>query len=425
MKFLGEFTISVKKGYLPHVTNELYKRKCEILKMSLVQSSDESDIFTVRIVYSSGDKFHGFIDKIEKHSDNFEILEIHHLLEESIFGGLLRVTGKLPVENSDDYQINVHGAADLIIEKAYANSDDDTFIGIRKNVALVNGMKRSAGSDREIFLKQYVMAERDAVIISRFVGLNAFPLVMWYDQVEDIIRCLKSIEDTFSVIRINYLEDNDVSVYEQIYKDISVPLLIKPFDEAPLFLLTVILSLLEKNGFDIKENNIGIIGIDINAIRLARLLNIAGCKRILGCDTSEILMLGFEKEGGLATTADNIFSNSDVILIIKDYFTIDEFFKIRPGQMLLSLIDETEFDMDVVQEKGLREFLHGNWMDLSVLFPGIIRGLVESGLRLDDKRLVEIAREIVKLFEGSILPDMFSDIHEKMAELIMQSRQTN
>ncbi len=423
MKFIAEMTITVKKGYLPHITNELYKRKCEILDLEKLESSDESDLFRIRIMYVSREKFNGFIDKIEKHTSNFEIADIKNILEENLVGGLLRVTGKMPVEHYDDYNIHVIGAAELIMEKLANEKERMDYLGIKRNVAVINALKSISGAGSEIFLRQYVMAERDSVIINTFSGLNAYPLMIKYDHVEDLIRSIRAVEDTYSVIRINYLEDDDFGIYEQVYENVSVPVLMRSFDEIPLCLLAVIFSLSKKNNFAISENNVGVIGIDVSGVRLSRLLNAAGCQRVLGYDANENRMLDFEREGGFATTAENIFSNSDIIVIFKDYFTIDEFYKMRPGQIVISLIDDSDLDLDAISEKGLREFLHGDWMDLSILLPGMIRGFMQSDLKsLDDKRLIDLSWKILNLApEGAIFPEMFSEVHEKIAEMLLHS----
>ena len=134
MRFIAEMTITVKKGYLPHITNELYKRKCEILDLEKLEGDDESDLFRIQIMYVSREKFSGFIDKIEKHISNFEIVKIKNTLEESISGGLLRVTGKMPFEHYDDYNINVVGAAELIMEKLTDEKERMNYIGIVRNI---------------------------------------------------------------------------------------------------------------------------------------------------------------------------------------------------------------------------------------------------------------------------------------------------
>lgn len=423
MRFIAEMRIAVKKGYLPHITNELYKRRCEILDLQKLEGDDDSDLFRIRIMYLSREKFSGFIDKIEKHTDNFEITGIENILEESLAGGLLQVTGKMPVEHYDDYSIHVIGAAELIMEKLADEKERMDYIGITRNVAVINAVKSVSGAGWENFLRQYVKAERDAVIITRFCGLNAFPLTIRYDHVEDLIRSIRAVENTYSLIRIHYLEDDDFGIYEQVYEDVSVPVLMRSFDEIPLCLLAVIFSLAQKNNFAISESNVGVIGIDVSGVRLSRLLNTAGFQRVLGYDVNEKRMLDFEREGGFATTAENIFSNSDIIVLFKDYFTIDEFYKMRPGQIVISLIGDGDLDLDAISEKGLREFLHGDWMDLSVLFPGLIGGFMQSDLKkLNDMQLIDLSRKILGLApDGAIFPEVFSDVHEKIAEMLSHS----
>ena len=74
-----------------------------------------------------------------------------------------------------------------------------------------------------------------------------------------------------------------------------------------------------------EETTVGFIGIDLSAIRLTRVLDKIGFRRVLGYDHGEKAMLALENQGGLATTAENIFGNADITLLLKNNFDHDEY----------------------------------------------------------------------------------------------------
>ncbi len=166
-----------------------------------------------------------------------------------------------------------------------------------------------------------------------------------------------------------------------INSEIDRPVLYREYDELPLLLTYAIMHIMKKKSMTREECNAGIIGIDLCALRLTRILLSMGISRVLGSDNNEKLMMNFEKEGGLATTQENIFSNTDIIILLKNHFTIDDLARIRPGQVIISLIDDEDIDQEIIERKGIRDFIHGRWCDLSVIFPGLIAGMLKTGVK--------------------------------------------
>jgi hypothetical protein len=136
-------------------------------------------------------------------------------------------------------------------------------------------------------------------------------------------------------------------------------------------MLSEILHLLDRDHIALSDATAGIIGIECGSLRITRILN--GLAVTGACyDHNEKLMLTFEKAGGLATTPENIFNNSDVILLFRNHFTIDEFHRIRAGQIVISLIDFDELEMGIISEKGIRDFVPRQRIDTAVVFPGLL-----------------------------------------------------
>jgi hypothetical protein len=193
------------------------------------------------------------------------------------------------------------------------------------------------------------------------------------------------------------------------------------YDEIPLYLLISITHLLTKNNFNFKDCNVGFIGINVTSLRMVRLLVKLGFPRVLGCDNNIKLMHGFEREGGLATIFDNIVNNCDLIIIVKDQLTADDLQKFSSGQIVISLLDK-ELESEIFKQKGVLEFLQSGWMELSALFPGILKGLKETHLKfLDDDKLLKLMNKIVSIkSKDEILPNVFSEVHQKLPQLIRE-----
>lgn len=417
MKLLSEITIRVKRGFLPHFINELYKSACELRAINARDKFDDADLFMAEVLYEDSARFRGMIEKIGKHTENFIIQSVKNVLEDSISGGLLAVTGKMKIENRSDYEMMLQGASDLIISRINGGKSGAEFSGMTRSVGMVNCLKEREEYDAAHAMTMYAMAERDCVVLGRFRGLNAFPLVSRFTHVEDLVKVLKGVQESFAVVRIMMIEDaQDTDMISYLNSEIRKPLLYREYDEIPLLLAYVMMHIAAKKKLVYDECNAGFIGIDLSALRLVRIFSAMGFARVLGCDNNEKLMMNFEKEGGLATTQENIFSNTDIVILFKNHFTIDDLAKIRPGQVVISLIDDEEIDSEIIARKGIRDFIHGNWVDLSVIFPGLVSLLMEGGAGcLTDDNLMKIAAGIAKDRKDELFPDIFGDIHDVIA----------
>ena len=124
---------------------------------------------------------------------------------------------------------------------------------------------------------------------------------------------------------------------------------------------------------------------------------------------------------GLATVFDNIVNNCDLIIIVKDQINEDDLRKFSSGQIVISLLNK-ELEYGILKEKGVLEFLQSGWMDKSALFPGLLKGLLESKLKfIDDVKLLKLTEKIIlKKSKEELLPNVFSELHEKLPLLIRE-----
>ena len=419
MRLINEITVIIKKKSFPSFIDELYKRDCDILELQHIEESGEGSLYTLRVSSNNLKRFEEFITIIGSAGEKYKIISAKNIIEDRVVGGLMSAAGRMPVENISDLNTSVLGAADLIHEKI-KNEDGIRYTGIARSVCLLAGIKAEEEGERVHLLHEYTNAERDAVILNRFSGLNGYPLAVRFDHPEDIITVLKKIERNYSAIRIIRIDEASIMLYELIFSDLTVPVISMEHDDIPLILLTYIIRIMMKYRLRAEETTVGFIGIDLSAIRLTRMLDKIGFRRILGYDHGEKAMLALENQGGLATTDENIFGNADITLLLKNNFDHDEYRKIRPGQFVISFMEDGIPDIEAVSGTGVREFIKRDITHLSAMFPGMVRGVIDANIgNISDARMVEYAKKLVGfLSEAFEFPHIFGDIHEKVAKVI-------
>jgi hypothetical protein len=419
MRMINELTVVIKKKSFPGFVDELCKRECDILELQYIEDSGDGCLYTMRIASNTLRRFEEFITIIGSAGDRYRVISVKNLIEERVTGGLIRVTGSMPVENAADFDTAVLGAADFIRERI-AKDGGAKFSAISRNVGLLCGVGAADEAGQARLLTRYVNAERDAVILNRFTGLNGIPLAVRFDHPEDVVKVLKRTECGFSAFRIMGVDEATMMLFELIFGELSVPAVSIELDDIPLLLLACIIKVMLKYRLKADEATVGFVGVDLSAVRLTRVLDKIGFRRVLGYDHGEKSLLALENQGGLATTAENIFGNADITLLMKNNFDHEEYRKIRPGQFVISLLGDEGPGGDADSGKGVREFITPGEGHLAALFPGIVRGVIDAGIgSISDVKLVECAKKLVGLLSDSFeFPSLFGDVHEKVRAII-------
>ncbi|HOO72526.1 MAG TPA: hypothetical protein PK926_12260 [Spirochaetota bacterium] len=416
MKMISEITVRVKSGGFLSFIEDIQEHNCSIQRLNCIEKGDDREVYVIDLVYENRELFSDFVHAGGK---KYKIEGVSNVLEEKIRGGLITTAGKIPFETYNDYQINLLGATELMYEKIREGRGRD-YTGICRNIGIISGIKAEREDEDDMRMKLHVLSELAAVVINRFSGFNAFPAIVRFQQPEDLIKIIQSVENSFTALKLVYVDEADISFYSQIKSDLSIPVISDEIDIVPIYLLTMILKMFKKNKISPSDTTIGLLGVDTGAIRLTQLLVKLGCMRVLGYDHNEKSLLSFEHMEGLATTADNIFTNADIVVLLKENFSREEFQKARPGQCIVSLIGEDHYDRDFIAGRGVRDYISINKNDMLTLVPGLMKGIIDSSNKtLDDLRMIEFCRKLVNVaYDDYSMPDAFSDIHSIVSDLI-------
>jgi len=420
MRTIYNATILVRKKSFPSLVDELYRRECELMELQHIEETEGGRLYSLVIGAPSAKRFNDLVTIIESAGDRFRVISVKNVIEERVVGGLISVTGKIPMETAADFEISLRAAEDLIVSRS-AEKDGLAYTGISRNVALVTGLNAAEEGGGERLVRAQARAERDALIMARFAGLNGVPLNVCFDHPEDLVKVLKRLERSFAAIRIMRIDEASLMLYDLLHGEISIPLVSEEHDDLPLLLLAIIIRMMLKYRMKPEETTVGFAGIDCSAVRLTRVLHRIGLRRVLGADSTEKAMLALEDEGGLATTTENIFTNADITVIVKEFFDTQEYRAIRPGQLVISLLEDEDAVAEIIADKGVRELVRRDPARLAALVPGMVKGIIAAGIpSITDARLVEYAKKCASLLNTSFdFPALFGEIHDQICAIAM------
>ncbi|MBP8081633.1 MAG: hypothetical protein KAZ87_00380 [Spirochaetes bacterium] len=421
MKASFSVRIKIRRDYLIEAINSFLAADSKITEMKLISEEECFQQYYFKIVSSDVQKFKICINLLKASDDKFMNIECVNDLEKSLQEGMLKVIPTLPADTPENYEMNILGGREILLESILEAEKPYEISGIRKTAAFISVLNKKRANEPTLFFSEYARTETDSLSASLFSGINAFPFILEYEIIEDLYKTLISFEKSFSSIRILSLdESHDVSIYQHMSENIHVPFLSHYYDEIPLFIITAVDKMLSKHRQKLSESTVGFIGLNSSVMRSVKLLKKMSCERILGFDSNEKTMLSFERTGGLATTAENIFGNCDIVVMIKNCFTDEDVERMRPNLLVVSNLDDEEEDSKIVNNRLCRDIMKGKWFEASSLFSFILPEMIEQRVMyLSDDFLVALSQKMGKEISSDLkFPGPFDD---RIKNLIKES----
>lgn len=421
MKIVTEIVIGTKPEKVAELFTQARNNDIFVSDLHLKEEEDSGDYnYCLTVTCEKKQSLDQFLGALEV-NDICTIHSLRNASEELITGGLLKVLPKTPLENRHDLETFLLGGHELQRSRLI-EGNGYSFSGISSSVGMVDMEPLPFTPDILSIQLRHATCERDSVVLSRFAGLNPWPLIMFYEQREDLMRQIARLEHGFSALRLQRLSGISLDDYEEIISGISIPVISREFDELPLLDLARVLWLTENHSMDREELTVGLFGLEPGIVRLTSLFRKTGIKRVLGYDENEHAMLGFEHAGGMATTIANIFSNADILIfnILSEEWDIHE--NLRPGQIVIIHDEKKNMSKVDFRNPGILGKVVAREESHFTLFPALLLGMVRGGyVLMDDRMIIHCAKRYMERITGYCQsPDIFSDIHTRMADVIMK-----
>lgn len=420
MKLTAALIIKMKKGILPQFIATLYKQQMEISSINLTESDGKWDGYTIEIIYASKKDLVRVIEALKKNSEFFRDISITSTLEDKIRGGLLATASKIQIDTNSDIETSFLGGTSLIHEKIDSGFGKQ-YCSVSESVGVISGFKKMAAPTSEYY-HYCADSERDSIIISRFTNKNAFPVSIKYQTIEDMIKVLKGIEESFSCFRFMNTDSEDHLFRNTIIDSLRKPVLFREHDELPFYIMTLITKICKKQRYKPEETSVGILGLNHGMIRLTALLCSAGYLKVLGHDNRERTMMSFESEGGLATTVQNVADNADILIAADDQLLRDNIQYLNAGSTLIAGFNGEPVDGSLLSDKGLKEVIRVSGVDMLTLITPMINGITSGEQRFfSNELLLKISAAAAREINDSYsFPGFFSEMPGKIESAIIR-----
>ena len=360
--------------------------------------------------------------------DGIEILEWEDRTFKMHEGGKIEVLPLAPVADADDLSMAyTPGVARVCMEiaKDEARSHDLT---IRRNtVAIVSDGTAVLGlGDIGPYAAMPVM-EGKALLFKHFAGVDAFPICVKTNSVDEIVDLVMKLEPTFGGINLEDIKAPEAfEVEERLVAALDIPVFHDDQHGTAIVTLAALDNALKIVGKKHGEIKVVVAGVGAAGVAVSKILMGAGVVNIIGVDRAGCVYDGREglnsskqwfaentnPDGQRGSISDAI-AGADVFIGLSapDLITVDDVKSMATAPIVFAMANpDPEIRPELIQDiaaviaTGRSDF--PNQINNVLAFPGIFRGAFDAGARkITENMKVAAAHAIAEVVGDEVRPD--------------------
>jgi len=318
-------------------------------------------------------------------------------------GGKLRVESKVPIRNRDDLSLVYTPGVARICEAIAANPDDARRLTIKRNtVAVVTDGSAVLGLGNLGPLAALPVMEGKAALFKRFADIDAFPICLDTQDVEEIVRTVVAIAPVFAGINLEDISaPRCFEIESRLREALDIPVFHDDQHGTAIVTLAALTNALHVVGKQMPDVRVVMSGAGAAGTAVLRLLMAAGARDVVVADVHGVVHLGRpDLDDSLRWIAENTnpraatgslrtaLAGADVFIGLSapDILTGADIATMAPGAIVFALANPVpEVDpMAAAQHAavvatGRSDF--ANQINNVLAFPGVFRGLLDAQSR--------------------------------------------
>lgn len=293
--------------------------------------------------------------------------------------------------------------------------------------------------------------EGKAILFKEFANVDAFPICLESQEVDDIVFTIKQIAPSFGGINLEDISaPRCFEIVNRLKEELDIPVFHDDQYGTAIVVLAALINSLKIVGKDFQTISVVINGAGAAGIAVAKLLMLVGARDIIICNSKGILdkndssLDWSKKEIAKETNPRNIKGNLREALVKADVFIgvsaggilgKKDIELMNKDSIILAMANPIpEIWPEEAKEGGARIVGTGrsdfpNQVNNVLAFPGIFRGALDVRAReINEEMILEAAYAIAnlvpddKLNEDNILPKAFDkDVGEKVSKAVSKA----
>ena len=367
---------------------------------------------------------------MRKKSYDTAALRVHKKLK-----GKLSIIGKALLATRDDLSIFYTPGVGAVSRFLAAHRDQVGEYTIKKNtVAVISDGSAVLGLGNIGWEGALPVMEGKAMLFKAFAGIDAFPIVLNTQNVDEIVQAVGHIAPVFGGINLEDISaPRCFEIERRLVQNLSIPVMHDDQHGTAIVVLAGLLNALRVVKKSLRRAKIVIVGAGAAGTAIARLLAVEKAGEILVVDSMGIIarrrrgISGYKKELAALTNKKNILgtigdalAGADVVIGVSVAGAIipDDVKKMAPRPVVFAMANPVpEIMPDRALTAGAAVVATGrsdfpNQINNVLAFPGVFRGALDGGITVIDMAVKQraahaLARLVQHPTPTQIIPSPF------------------
>ncbi len=432
--FTIRFRYPDRPGLLGRITSVIGEADGLIGAVDIVDVRDQT--ITRDITISTKDEDHGQV--IAKAVHDIPGVELVSLSDRTFLmhlGGKISVNSRVPLKTRDDLSMAYTPGVARVCRAIAADPEKAFNLTCRKNtVAVVTDGSAVLGLGDIGPRAGLPVMEGKAILFKEFAGVDAFPICLETQDVDEIVNIVRAIAPTFGGINLEDISaPRCVEIEERLSEILDIPVFHDDQHGTAIVVLAALMNSLKIIKKPLADLKITLNGTGAAGMAIAKLLKHVGINEIVGCDRQGALHQGrlgsgnpvkdwFAEEtnpNGLTGSLSNVIKGSDVFIGVSsaDVLTVDDIKQMSSDPIVFALANpdpeiSPQLALPHVKVMATGRSDYPNQINNVLCFPGFFRGLFDVRART-----VTIS---MKIAAAHAIADVISD-NELLTDYIVPS----
>jgi malate dehydrogenase (oxaloacetate-decarboxylating) len=341
--------------------------------------------------------------------------------------GKIAIRSRFPVDSIATLRrVYTPGVAEVCLKIADDPALARLYTSISHFVAIVTDGTAVLGLGDIGPLASMPVMEGKAMLMETLVGLSGMPILLNTRDTDEIVQAVAAISPTFAAIQLEDISaPRCFEIEERLQAMLDIPVMHDDQHGTAVVSTAALIVACNRTGVDISKAVIGQIGLGAAGNAIGRMIMRLTGNIVLGADRNEEVLERFCRDGGRASTLQEIMAECDIVLATTGTPNLIKPEMIRKGQMIFALSNpNAEIDPELALAHGAAFAADGKSVNNVLGFPGIFRGAVDANApRITNEMLLAAVEVLVRMTPaGELTPNPLDKrVHLEVARAVAQT----
>jgi len=351
--------------------------------------------------------------------------------------GKLEVTSKMPVSNAEELSIAYTPGVAAVSKHIHEHPESAKELLATKNmVAVITDGSAVLGLGDIGPVAALPVMEGKSVLFKEFAGIDSFPIALDTQDVEEIIKTVKLIAPTFGGINLEDISaPRCFEIEERLKEELDIPVFHDDQHGTAIVVLAGLINALKITNQELDQVNIVINGAGAAGVAITKLLNTAGAKQIIVCDSQGIIskdrtdlnpikqeLLTITNQASTSGSLQDALRDANIFIGVSkgNLITAEDVKTMATDPIIFAMANpDPEILPEEAQKGGAAIIATGrsdfpNQLNNVLVFPGIFKGAFEANAtKITDKMKLAAAQGLADLVDNptpeKIIPSPFDE----------------